>query len=132
MKTGEQVSFSPREFAALFSKEQSWGYRQIYAGKVKAITEYGRMMVPASEVERILASAERYEGKKKPPQTKAQIQALKPQLKNAWQEFIRQKRAGEKPSTDKPAPAALPRAAVNRPGARRSALARLTRPKKSE
>jgi len=126
------VAFSPREFAALFKKEQSWGYRQIYAGKVKTITEYGRIMVPASEVERILASAGRYEGKKKPARTKTQLQALKPELQSAWQEFIRQKRNGERPSSKKPEPASLPRSAVVRPEARRSALERLTRPNKGE
>ena len=51
------------------------------------------MMDPASEVERILAAAERYEGKKKPVRTKAEFQALKPQLKNAWQEFVAKSRA---------------------------------------
>ena len=56
MKTGDQqrVTFSPGEFAALFGKSQTWGYRQIYAGKVKTITEYGRILIPASEVDRIL------------------------------------------------------------------------------
>ena len=39
---GDRVAFSPGEFAALFGKSQTWGYRQIYAGKVKAIDEYGR------------------------------------------------------------------------------------------
>ena len=37
----ERVAFSPGEFAALFGKEQTLGYRQIYAGKVKAISEHG-------------------------------------------------------------------------------------------
>jgi len=78
----ERVTFSPGEFAELFGKSQTWGYRQIYAGKVKAITEYGRILIPAAEVERILGSASRYEGmKKKPARTKAEIQALKPELK---------------------------------------------------
>ena len=62
-----RVAYSPGEFAALFGKSQTWGYRQIYSGKVKAITEYGRFQIPASEVERILATAERYQGHKKKP-----------------------------------------------------------------
>ena len=67
MKTGDQqrVTFSPGEFAALFGKSQTWGYRQLYAGKVKSITEYGRILIPASEVERILAEAGIYNGEKK-------------------------------------------------------------------
>jgi len=88
-----QVAFSPREFAALFKKEQSWGYRQIYAGKVTTITEYGRIMIPASEVEKILASAVRYDGSKKvTPRTKKELEALAPELQTAWQSFLQQKR----------------------------------------
>lgn len=36
-------AYSPSEFAELFGKSQTWGYRQIYAGKVNAITEHGRV-----------------------------------------------------------------------------------------
>ena len=60
-----RVTFSPGEFAALFGKSQTWGYRQLYAGKVKSITEYGRILIPAAEVERILAEAGIYNGEKK-------------------------------------------------------------------
>ena len=49
----------------MFGKSQTWGYRQLYAGKVKSITEYGRILIPASEVERILAEAGIYNGEKK-------------------------------------------------------------------
>ena len=59
-----RAALSPREFAALFGKEQTWGYRQIYSGKVTTITEYGRILIPASEVERILGQAGRYNGMK--------------------------------------------------------------------
>lgn len=67
MKTGvqERVAFSPGEFAALFGKSQTWGYRQIYAGKVKTITQHGRILIPAADVERILAEAGIYNGEKK-------------------------------------------------------------------
>lgn len=51
------IAYSPAKFAALFNHDQSWAYRLICAGKVKVITDFGRMMIPASEVERILASA---------------------------------------------------------------------------
>ena len=63
--SAQRVTFSPGEFAALFGKSQTWGYRQLYAGKVKSITEYGRILIPASEVERILAEAGIYNGEKK-------------------------------------------------------------------
>ena len=63
--SSQRVTFSPGEFAAMFGKSQTWGYRQLYAGKVKSITEYGRILIPASEVERILAEAGIYNGEKK-------------------------------------------------------------------
>lgn len=61
----KRVAFSPGEFAALFGKSQTWGYRQIYAGKVKTITQHGRILIPAADVERILGEAGIYNGEKK-------------------------------------------------------------------
>jgi hypothetical protein len=61
----QRVAYSPGEFAIMFGKSQTWGYRQVYAGKVKTITEHGRMLIPAAEVERILAEAGIYNGVKK-------------------------------------------------------------------
>ena len=61
----KRVAYSPAEFAAMFGKSQTWGYRQIYAGKVKTITQHGRILIPAAEVERILAEAGIYNGEKK-------------------------------------------------------------------
>ncbi|MEA3207167.1 MAG: hypothetical protein QOE70_224 [Chthoniobacter sp.] len=133
MKTAlERVTFTPGEFAALFGKSQTWGYRQIYAGKVKTITEYGRILIPASEVERILATAARYEGiKKKLARTKAELQSMKPKLQSAWEIFIRQKRSSNRNSRMKGGSIPLPRSAVSRPDARKAALTRLTRGKES-
>jgi len=94
--TPQRVTFSPGEFAALFGKSQTWGYRQIYAGKVKTITEFGRILIPAAEVEKILATAERYEGKKpKAPKTKAEFQKLGPELQNGWRSFVQKRRAAK-------------------------------------
>ena len=56
----EKVAYTPKEFAELFGKSQTWGYRQLYAGKVKAVTTLGRIMIPAAEVERVLGEAELY------------------------------------------------------------------------
>ena len=61
----KHVGFSPGEFAELFGKSQTWGYRQIYAGKVKTITQHGRILIPAADVERILGEAGIYNGEKK-------------------------------------------------------------------
>lgn len=59
----EKLTFTPPEFAALFGKERTWAYRQLKAGKVQAITELGRTLIPRSEVERVLKEAGRYLGK---------------------------------------------------------------------
>ena len=45
------------ETAAFFGKDRTWAYRQVKAGRIKAITGYGAMLVSASEIERILNSA---------------------------------------------------------------------------
>jgi hypothetical protein len=60
-----KVCYSPKEFAALFGKERTWGYRQLYEGKVDAITEFGRTMIPHSEVDRVLNTSSRYLGRPK-------------------------------------------------------------------
>jgi hypothetical protein len=53
----ERAAFTPAEFASLFGHEQTWSYRQIYAGKIRVITGHGRMMIPKSEVERLQREA---------------------------------------------------------------------------
>ena len=89
----KRVAFSPGEFAKLFGKSQTWGYRQIYAGKVRAITEYGRTFIPAAEVEAILKTAGVYDGlKSKPTKTKQVIQSLGPCLGDTWQNFLTARR----------------------------------------
>lgn len=121
----ERVTFSPGEFAALFGKHQTWGYRAIYSGKVKAITEYGRIQIPAAEVERILSSAGRYEGMpKKPAKTKAELQAMKPEIQSAWKVMIQQRREGKRSAKSVPKAATVH--AGKQPNARKAALERLT------
>lgn len=88
----KRVAFSPGEFAALFGKSQTWGYRQIYAGKVKAIDDYGRILIPANEVERLLKSAGIYNGKEKPKQQKARLSKLPEEQRSVWQRFIQQRK----------------------------------------
>jgi hypothetical protein len=58
----KRLAYSPGEFAALFGKHQTWGYRQLYKGTVKAITQCGRILIPRSEVDRLLRSATEYNG----------------------------------------------------------------------
>lgn len=92
-ESSERVAFTPGEFAALFGKSQTWGYRQIYAGKVKVITEYGRTLIAAAEVDRLLASAGIYNGREKPKEQKARLGKLPEKQRSAWQRFIESKRS---------------------------------------
>jgi predicted site-specific integrase-resolvase len=60
----EKVVLTPTEFAALFGRHYTWAYRHIYAGKIKVLSNLGRIMIPRSEVERLLQKTETYSGKK--------------------------------------------------------------------
>ena len=62
--TSEKVVLTPTEFASLFGRHYTWAYRQIYAGKIKVLSNLGRIMIPRSEVDRLLQQTETYSGKK--------------------------------------------------------------------
>ena len=64
IEPSERVVLTPREFAAIFGRHYSWAYRQIYAGNIKVISKLGRMMIPRSEVDRLLQGKETYTGNK--------------------------------------------------------------------
>jgi hypothetical protein len=53
----QRAALSPEEFAAKFGKQKIWTYRQIYAGRIKAITGFGNMMIPMTELARLVDSA---------------------------------------------------------------------------
>jgi hypothetical protein len=53
----QRATLTPEEFAAQFGKQKIWAYRQIYAGRIKGITGFGNLMIPRSEIDRILKSA---------------------------------------------------------------------------
>ena len=55
-----RIGYTPTEFAALFGRKATWGYRLLYAGRVKAVTNLGRIMIPHSEAERIMSQPEIY------------------------------------------------------------------------
>jgi hypothetical protein len=55
-----RAAYSPKEFAALCGRHSSWAYRLLYGGKVRALTDLGRILIPASELERVLSSAAPY------------------------------------------------------------------------
>ena len=68
-----RAAYSPAEFAATCGRHPSWAYRLLYANKVRAVTELGRILIPASELERVLSLAEPYDPKPKPqPQSQSE------------------------------------------------------------
>lgn len=92
MALPERVAYSPGEFAKLFGKSQTWGYREIYRGNVKAITKHGRILIPAKEVERILESAGIYDGTEKPKPAQKKATPLSAEQKSIWQRFVEMRR----------------------------------------
>ena len=58
---GSEPSFyTVKEFARLFKgKDSNWVRRMIAQGKIKATKQYGEILVPSSELEVILSTAER-------------------------------------------------------------------------
>jgi len=94
----DKVALTPGEFAALFGKSQTWGYRQLYNGKVKAITGYGRTLIPISEVEKVLGEAGRYLGAATPIEAATEaLRADKPASKsrNPWKNAVSRRREGK-------------------------------------
>jgi len=65
VSVSERLSFSPKEFGQANGKSATWGYRQVYSGKVKVISDCGRLLIPRSEVDRFLARAAEYDPKPK-------------------------------------------------------------------
>ena len=53
----DRAAYNFKEFAELFGKSKTWTYRLTYEGKIKTIDGYGKKMVTASEVDRIINSA---------------------------------------------------------------------------
>jgi hypothetical protein len=62
-KSTKRAAYSPAEFAASCGRHPSWAYRLLYGGKVRALTDFGRILIPASELERVLSSAAPYDPK---------------------------------------------------------------------
>jgi len=55
-----RLAFSVPEFSALFGHSGTRGYRAVYRGLVKPITEGGRLLIPRTEVDRLLARTAEY------------------------------------------------------------------------
>jgi hypothetical protein len=56
----ERVAFTPGEFAALCGRSATWGYRQIYAARIKPISDCGRLLIPREELDSFLARKAEY------------------------------------------------------------------------
>src|SRR5690349_9055816 len=56
----ERAAFSPAEFAALCGRSPTWAYRQIYAGRIKPISNCGQLLIPRSEIDSFLARKAEY------------------------------------------------------------------------
>ena len=56
----ERAAFSPAEFAALCGRSPTWGYRQIYAARIRPICDCGRLLIPRSEIDSFLARKAEY------------------------------------------------------------------------
>jgi len=65
----KRAAYSPAEFAATCGRHPSWAYRLLYGGKVRALTDLGRILIPASELERVLSCAAPYNPKPRKPKT---------------------------------------------------------------
>jgi hypothetical protein len=61
-----RAAYSPAEFAATCGRHPTWTYRLLYSGKIHAITGLGRILIPASELDRVLNLAQPYDPKPKP------------------------------------------------------------------
>lgn len=62
----KRLAYPPAEFARLHGRHPSWAYRQLYQGKLKAITSLGRILIPAEECDRVMSSAAIYNPKPRP------------------------------------------------------------------
>jgi hypothetical protein len=65
-----RAAYSPAEFAASCGRHASWVYRLVYAGKVRALTDLGRILIPASELERLLSDAAPYNPQPRKPKAR--------------------------------------------------------------
>lgn len=143
LKMPDKATYTPAEFAALFGKERTWGYRQLYAGKVKAITKLGQTLIPQSEVDKLLNGAERYRGAPSHTKRVAKKKAKKttPDSKGAkkWTAALKQrKKHGSPPEVNARSASAhkpsLPKSLHpdDPASARQSVYQRLTRYKSSQ
>lgn len=59
----DRAAYTPREFAGIFGKSQSWAYRRLYDNTVRAVKVGGVTLIPSDEVQRLLSGAGLYNEK---------------------------------------------------------------------
>jgi hypothetical protein len=57
-KSFKRLAYSLAEFAKLMGHHRGWAYRQVSEGRIKTINGFGRAMISAEEVDRVLNSSE--------------------------------------------------------------------------
>jgi hypothetical protein len=55
--------FTAAEFGMMLGKSKSWTYRMLYLGKLKAIQGLGALIIPRSELERLLSEKAIFSGR---------------------------------------------------------------------
>ena len=55
-------TISPKELGALLGKSAEWARSLVRNGRIQATKDFGYIMIPITEVDRILSEAERREG----------------------------------------------------------------------
>ena len=60
-----RLAFTPFEFGHVLGRSETWAYRRLYSGDVKAISDSGRLLIPRSELDRFLTKAAVYNPKSK-------------------------------------------------------------------
>jgi hypothetical protein len=72
--------FTAAEFGATLGKSKSWTYRMLYLGKLKAIQGLGALIIPRSELERLLSERTLYSGRNRKAKSSRAINKAGP----AW------------------------------------------------
>ena len=61
--TSDRLILTPAEFGALFGRSKTWAYRMIYRGVIRPLKSTPSVMIPRSEVDRLLADTGEYDGR---------------------------------------------------------------------
>jgi hypothetical protein len=87
-----RAAYSPAEFAASCGRHPTWTYRLLYRNKLKAVTELGRILIPASELERVLGLAAPYNPKAKARRKLKEANEISPEKEKARRKLDGNKR----------------------------------------